>query len=390
MIYTQKMARYLIVVLAMALCVFGANATSASERQRLRVELHKNSADLADLNKKAAELISFVEKSQQKDIPVAKNAKGVETSNGNPYGFMAKAGRGEEDKHTMFYGTYGGSYGPVSSLVNGGMPGMSTGVDPRGFGGPRGVAFPAPTTVWGAPVPGVSARGFTYAAPNLPINQLYPVSGLPFPSAHGPYYHAPVGQPNSRNFTQFGPHPFGPYGVNGFATRSVIPKHLPYGLGNIGMTLGGFGGIGAHPSVIPTTYPAQYAPIPSLATKPQLAGFPNVYPSTYYPTHGVQGVPGQYPNYGGPGFIPVIHSPFNLGFPGSVGNSNINMQASWLPGVQATYRPGMEFHHATNLPGGNMQTWKTPSLKFGMGQGYPHPDFDRYSSVSSGVAPPRI
>ena len=69
------MARYLIVVLAMALCVFGANATSANERQRLRVELHKNSADLAELNKKAAELISFVEKSHQKDIPVAKNAK---------------------------------------------------------------------------------------------------------------------------------------------------------------------------------------------------------------------------------------------------------------------------------------------------------------------------
>lgn len=380
------MSRCSFIVLAIALCMVCTNAISAEERQRLRVELSKNTADLEKLNKEASKLISFVEKS--KSVPVAKNQKAPETSNGNPYGFMAQAGRGEEDKHTMYYGTFGGSYGPVSSLVNGGLPGMSTGVDPRGFGGPSGAAFPQPTTVWGAPVPGVSARGFTYTAPNLPINSLYPVSGLPYPTSQGPYYHN-IAHPNGRNFTQFGPHPFGPYGVNGFATKSVIPKHLPFGLNHIGMTLGGVG-FGAHPSVIPTTYPAQQHSIPTLATRPQLAGFQPVYPSAYYPTHGLlqNGFTGQYPNYGGPGFIPVIHSPFNLGFPGNTGNQNVNLQASWLPGVSAQYRPGMEFHHAMNLPGGNMQTWKTPSLKFGMGQGYPHPDFDRYSSVSSGVAPP--
>lgn len=383
------MARLLLLI-AVALCVVVTTAKTADERQRLRVALHKNSKDLAKLNKEAEKLISFVEKSQKRSVPVAKNAKAPETSNGSPYAFMAQAGRGEEDKNTNFYGTFGGSYGPVSSLVNGGLPGLSTGVDPRAWGGPNSVAFPKPTTVWGAPVPGVSARGFTYSAPNLPLSSLYPVTGLPYPSVHGPYhYPASVGQENGRNYTQFGPHPFGPYGVAGFASKSVIPKHLPFGLSNLGPTLVGVGGpFGAHPSVIPTTYPAMH-PIPTLATRPQLSGFPTVYPSAYYPVHGLQQVaPGQFPNYGGPGFIPVIHSPFNLGFPGSVGNSHINTQASWLPGVAPMYRPGMELHHALNLPGGSLQTWKTPALKFGMGQGYPHPDFDRYSSVSSGVAPP--
>ena len=189
--------------------------------------MHKNSKDLAKLNKEARNPRFVGVVAEKKCSRVAKNAKAPETSNGNPYAFMAKAGRGEEDKNTNFYGTFGGSYGPVSSLVNGGLPGLSTGVDPRAWGGPNSVVSEANDRM-GAPVPGVSARGFTYSAPNLPLSSLYSSNGFCYILVCTDHTTIqPVGQENGRNYTQFGPHPFGPYGVAGFASKSVIPKHLP-------------------------------------------------------------------------------------------------------------------------------------------------------------------
>ena len=50
-----------------------------------RKEVHKNNQDLAKLNKEAntEKLMSFVEKSQKRSVPVAKNAKAPEASDGN-------------------------------------------------------------------------------------------------------------------------------------------------------------------------------------------------------------------------------------------------------------------------------------------------------------------
>ena len=70
------MARLLLLI-AVALCVVVTTAKTADERQRLRVALHKNNQDLAKLNKEAEKLMSFVEKSQKRSVPVAKNAKAV-------------------------------------------------------------------------------------------------------------------------------------------------------------------------------------------------------------------------------------------------------------------------------------------------------------------------
>ena len=53
------------------------------------------------------------------------------------------------------------------------------------------------------------------------------------------------------------------------------------------------------------------------------------------------------------------------------------------------YRPGMEFAPCPELARVEaLVDVEDASVEVWYGQGYPHPDFDRYSSVGSGVAPP--
>ena len=64
-----------------------------------------------------------------------------------------------------------------------------------------------------------------------------------------------------------------------------------------------------------------------------------------------------------------------------------NAFAHALPGVPYKYGPNMAQHHAAMLPG-NRGQFKDPGYLHSFGQGYPTPDFDRYSSVvEAPVAP---
>lgn len=331
----------------------------------------------------------------------------------SPYSMNSAYGRGPQDANTPFTGSYAGSYsmgsgGPMGTSGYGSFP-MYT--DPRGFGGSSN--FSTPYSTWFGPLTGkgISSTGFQYQVPYSPVHPSTPFTGNPFQAlgAQGPYY-APYGHGGSAdpanpsnpfsmvtNYTQFGPRPFGPYGQ--------LPGAQPGmpGVGSPMSSAGGLQGPGARvPTSIPVTHPLQS--IQQFRSAMAGGGLGMGGGMGMVPGGGVAGMPqnalaagmsAQWNPAFGMGLIPHLNAgnAFNPAFPaashdpmnGRMGTASI--WASQMPGVHPMYNPSMAMHHGLNLPGGAGQ-FKDPSLSAGLGQGYPHPDFDRYSSVFESIPAP--
>lgn len=200
-------------------------------------------------------------------------------------------------------------------------------------------------------------------------------------------------QPTMQNYTQFGPMPFGPYGRmdQPGSSSSPIPT-MP--------------GQQQHKSVIPVTHPLGHmGPAGAMGGAMGMMGA-GVLPGM--PGAGMPGMMGAPASFGGAagsptwnpafgmGLIPhmnagnVYNPAFPAGNPADKASGAMGMQNAWaagMPGVAPTYDPNMAIHHGLNLPGG-MGQFKDPAMNPSMGQGYPHPDMDRYSSVYESIPAP--
>lgn len=329
----------------------------------------------------------------------------------NPYSMNSAYGRGPQDMNTPFTGSYSGSYsmgsgGPAGTSGYGSFPMY---VDPRGFG--AGWNYSTPYSTFFGPLTdkGISSNGFQYQVPYSPVHPFAPFTGNPFQAlgSNGPYY-APYGaavnpDPNNptattiQNYTQFGPRPFGPYGQ----LPNAGPMGTPGAAAPGGM--GGLHGPGARgATTLPVTHPLQglqqYRAAMAggglgmgggmgMVPGGMAAGMP-------MSGQGAAASPQWNPAFG-MGLIPHLNAgnAFNPAFPAASHDmmngrmSTSSIWASQMPGVQPMYNPAMAMHHGLNLPGGVGQ-FHDPSAQHGFGQGYPHPDFDRYSSVFEAIPAP--
>jgi len=355
----------------------------------------------------------------------------------SPYEYMSPSGRGFQDVNTPFYGHYAGVWGPMGALPPHGYGSFPNTIDPRGFGShssfpnPWSMNYSTPWTsylhgIWPTPPKGFAtyigsgAEGFKYQVPWAQFSPSAPFSGNPFQqtSPLGPYKQTVFGlkadqQSAMMNYTQFGPSPFGPYGVNNRYSRQwgAIPGGVvPYG-GPGGMAINsGMGPVPFHHSgFIPASFPgggALHHALPSYGGHPHVgmvgfggfgwAGLPRGASYPGFPGSGVGGIGGSphglggYSN-GGPfgpfpfGPLGPAASPGNM-YQGAMPFAN-NAFAHALPGIPYKYSPNLGAHHASTLPG-NRGQFKDPGYLHNFGQGYPTPDFDRYSSVVEAPAAP--
>ena len=364
--------------LMVCLLCCSAFALEAENTEQLRARLETNQRILQKLDAMVSSL--------HESIPVNMGGKSADPRvDQNPYAFMSNSGRGLEDAHTPFYGSYGARYGPVNDLTYGGVPNPATAAftppqmpGPPVFGAPTQFGLPQ----FGVPnMPGASVQGHTYQGPAVldGVGTFYGgvaglPTGLPFKNSPiGPYYTTPGAPAGSKNYTQFGPKPFGPYGTLMGAGSGSGPKNLPPSLSYIGQTLGLAANNGYYPQqMIPASFPGVATP-GMMASYPLHTPMGGIHtaamgtPSAYFPPRHFGQQPVQYGN----GFIPVYRSAQPI-----------------LPGLSPQYDPRIAFHHAMTLPG-TLKQFKTPSMPHSLGLGVPSPDMDRYASVHTGVpAPP--
>jgi hypothetical protein len=354
----------------------------------------------------------------------------------SPYEYMSPSGRGFQDVNTPFYGHYAGVWGPMGGLPAHGYGSFPDTIDPRGFGSHS--SFPNPWSmnystpwsnylhgIWPTPPKGFAtwmgsgAEGFKYQVPWAQFSPAAPFSGNPFQqtSPSGPFKQTIFGlkgdsQSAMLNYTQFGPSPFGPYGVNNRYSRQwgAIPAGVvPYAAG-MPPAMGGMGPVPFHHSgFIPASFPgggAGHHALPSYGGAPHVgmvgfggfgwAGLPRGASYPGFPgsqVGGIGGSPGSPNGYsnGGPhgpfpfGPLGPAASPGNM-YQGAMPFAN-NAFAGALPGIPYKYSPSLGAHHASTLPG-NRGQFRDPGFLHNFGQGYPTPDFDRYSSVQQAIPSP--
>ena len=276
---------------------------------------------------------------------------------------------------------------------------------------------------------GSGAEGFKYQVPWAQFAPSAPFSGNPFQqtSPMGPYKQTVFGlkgdqQSAMLNYTQFGPSPFGPYGVNNRYSRqwgSIPSGVVPGAMGSpMGAGMGGGGPAPFHHSgFIPASFPGGFgghmggahhmggmggmaggAPHVGMvgfggfgfAGLPRGASYPGFPGSNVGGIGGSPGGMGGISN-GGPfgpfpfGPLGPAASPGNM-YQGAMPIGN-NAFAGALPGIPSKYSPNLAAHHATMLPG-NRGQFREPGTLHNFGQGYPTPDFDRYSSVQEAIPSP--
>jgi hypothetical protein len=353
----------------------------------------------------------------------------------SPYEYMSPSGRGFQDVNTPFYGHYAGVWGPMGALPPRGYGSFPDTIDPRGFGSHS--SFPNPWSmnystpwsnylhgIWPTPPKGFAtyigsgAEGFKYQVPWAQFAPSAPFSGNPFQqtSPLGPYKQTVFGlkgdqQSAMLNYTQFGPSPFGPYGVNNRYSRqwgSIPAGVVPYAAGVPAMS--GMGPVPFHHNgFIPASFPGgggTHHAMPGYGGSPHVgmvgfggfgwAGLPRGASYPGFPgsmVGGIGGSPGSLNGYsnGGPfgpfpfGPLGPAASPGNM-YQGAMPFAN-NAFAHALPGIPWKYSPNLGAHHASTLPG-NRGQFRDPGYLHNFGQGYPTPDFDRYSSVQQAIPSP--
>ena len=214
--------------------------------------------------------------------------------------------------------------------------------------------------------------------------------------------------------TQFGPLPFGPYGVGGGPSGgpvqggSIIPVTHPLGrpamggLPGIRDSLPGFNGLNG-PSADPHFLGGPGAEMAFAAALQGNAAFAGIGPgmapmsanmgSLAGPV-GAQmmmaGAAAPWTPSSGIGMIPHMNegNVFNPASPVPLPSNALGYaRALQMPGMSPMMNPQMGMHHGMVLPGG-MGAFKDPPARFGLGLGYPHPDMDRYASVGETVPAP--
>jgi hypothetical protein len=325
----------------------------------------------------------------------------------NPYSQGNVYGRGYQDAMTPTTGTFANNYGPASGGPMGtqGYGSFPQQIDPRGFGGTYNFSTPYSSFFGDLKGKGISSEGFKYQVPYSNVHPMAPYSGNPFTTGFGPggpYYQqsslssAGGGEAGSesdnhpmlQNYTQFGPHPFGPYGTmspsaggigggmagRGSGTNSLIPSSYPLGhpgsMG-IGGPMGPAGAMGSPNGMM------MHSPF----LGPAGMGMPGMSMDGGMSMNG--GMMGGYsqPQYNpafGMGMIPHLNNGnmFDPAFPaGNLGgnprSAGQGMQRAWamgMPGIAPTMNPTMALHHGLNLPGG-MGQFHDPPMAHGFGQG---------------------
>ena len=218
--------------------------------------------------------------------------------------------------------------------------------------------------------------------------------------------------------TQFGPLPFGPYGVGGGPAGgptqgggSVIPVTHPLGrpaMGGLPGIRGGLPGLSGLSGLNGPSAQPQFLGNPGMAQNQMAAAM-----------GGMGGVPGMFGMGGMPGMAGMPAGPFGaqqmmagaaapwnpmsgVGMIPHMNEGNVFNPASpvplptnalgyaralQMPGMNPMMNPQMGMHHGMLMPGG-VGAFKDPPARFGLGLGYPHPDMDRYSSVGETVPAP--
>jgi hypothetical protein len=264
------------------------------------------------------------------------------------YGAGSPFGRGMYDNHNFIYGHYSGaSYGPIGGpAMNGNGGSIPQWIDPRGFnmdwnrtkevdlGNPRGIlpGFGKPMFP-GSPFPARFEQGNGVNQFGTPPFTGRAVSSL---GPNGPFVieglEDVTGNKRKMNTTLMGPLPFGPYGGG---------PYQPFTGGQLPM--GGMGGGGMMPSMNPMM----------MSGGAMMGG------------QAMMGAGGMYP--GGSSAYPTV---------GTIGQTPV-------PGLHPTSNPFTVLHHASMFPNQGSGMAPSPGLVSSFGQGYPHPDFDRYHSVAA-------
>ena len=355
----------------------------------------------------------------------------------NPYSQGSVYGRGFQDGMTPTTGTFANNYGPASGGPMGtqGYGSFPQQIDPRGFGGTYNFSTPYSSFFGDFKGKGISSEGFKYQVPYSNVHPMAPYSGNPFTAGYGPggpYFQqqgtmpggsesASAGAPMLQNYTQFGPHPFGPYGTmsppgqgggssfggmpgQGRQNAGLIPSSYPLGhgstpggpmgpagamgmgsmLGPAGMGMGmGMGGamlpgmmgpgmMGGGMAYGPGMGPGMPMGMGGGAGMGMGAGMMNAgammggqAQSQYNPAFGM----GMIPHMNNGNMYDPAFPAGNLG--GNPRSASQSMQHAWamgMPGISPTMNPTMAMHHGLNLPGG-MGQFKDPPMAHGYGEG---------------------